>query len=115
MVDNERLSRMISTVDISNGFREVLLPMALTSASAASDSLRNAMLAVSAFHRFGSQASLAYKSRALRALSTSLSQGEGSTRATLETQLAASMMLCVYNVSISASFRRVFQLTSAGL
>ncbi|KAI1850704.1 hypothetical protein JX266_003986 [Neoarthrinium moseri] len=91
----DRLSRMISTIDINNGFRDDILPMALGPYSSASDGLRNAMLALSAFHRWGPQEALPYKAKALRSLSSSLSADSvGIT----ETQLATSMMLCVYNV-----------------
>ncbi|KAI0012577.1 fungal-specific transcription factor domain-containing protein [Xylariaceae sp. FL0662B] len=91
----KRLSRMISTIDVNNGFREDLLPMALSSHSSASHGLRNAILAVSAFHLWGADQALSYKAEALRSLSSSLSsESVGIT----ETQLATSMMLCVYNV-----------------
>ncbi|KAI1389659.1 fungal-specific transcription factor domain-containing protein [Hypoxylon trugodes] len=93
--DRSRLSQMISTIDINNGFRDDLLPMALASLGSASDGLRNAMLAVSAFHLWGPEQALSYKADALRSLSSSLSsESIGIT----ETQLATSMMLCVYNV-----------------
>lgn len=86
---------MISTIDINNGFRDDLLPMALSNIGNASNGLRNAMLAVSAFHLWGSEEALSYKADALRSLSSSLSsESIGIT----ETQLATSMMLCVYNV-----------------
>ncbi|XXH03980.1 hypothetical protein Hte_010389 [Hypoxylon texense] len=90
-----RLSQMISTIDVNNGFRDYLLPMALSTFGSASDGLRNAMLAVSAFHLWGTEQALSYKAEALRSLSSSLSsESVGIT----ETQLATSMMLCVYNV-----------------
>lgn len=90
-----KLSQMISTIDVNNGFRDDLLPMALSSIGSASDGLRNAMLAVSAFHLWGPEQALSYKADALRSLSSSLSsESVGIT----ETQLATSMMLCVYNV-----------------
>ncbi|KAI0849290.1 fungal-specific transcription factor domain-containing protein [Daldinia vernicosa] len=90
-----KLSQMISTIDINNGFRDDLLPMALSNLGNASNGLRNAMLAVSAFHLWGPEEALSYKADALRSLSSSLSsESIGIT----ETQLATSMMLCVYNV-----------------
>lgn len=95
-LDRRKLSQMISTIDVNNGFRDDLLPMALSSIGSASDGLRNAMLAVSAFHLWGPEQALSYKADALRSLSSSLSsESVGIT----ETQLATSMMLCVYNVS----------------
>ncbi|KAI2625101.1 fungal-specific transcription factor domain-containing protein [Hypoxylon sp. NC1633] len=91
-----KLSQMISTIDVNNGFRDYLLPMALANLGNASDGLRNAMLAVSAFHLWGSQQALSYKAEALRSLSSSLLSIEPVS--ITETQLATSMMLCVYNV-----------------
>lgn len=86
---------MISTIDINNGFRDDLLPMALDPYSSASDGLRNAMYALAAFHVWGSEEALPYKAKALQSLSSSLrAESIGIT----ETQLATSMMLCVYNV-----------------
>ncbi|KAI0205838.1 fungal-specific transcription factor domain-containing protein [Astrocystis sublimbata] len=92
---HDRLSRMISTININNGFRDDLMPMALTSNGEASHGLRNAMLAVSAFHLWGPEYALTYKAEAIRSLSSSLST---ESFGTTETQLATSMMLCVYNV-----------------
>ncbi|KAI0601329.1 fungal-specific transcription factor domain-containing protein [Biscogniauxia sp. FL1348] len=91
----ERLSRMISTIDVNNGFRDDLLPMALSNFGNASHGLRNAILAVCAFHLWGPEQALSYKAEAIRSLSSSLSMESA---APAETQLATSMMLCVYNV-----------------
>ncbi|KAI8629940.1 fungal-specific transcription factor domain-containing protein [Xylariaceae sp. FL1651] len=91
----DKLSQMISTIDINNGFREDLIPMALSSTGNASHGLRNAILAVSAFHLWGPEYALSYKAEAIRSLSCSLST---ESLGTTETQLATSMMLCVYNV-----------------
>lgn len=98
MKDNERIARMISTVDANNGFRRELLPLAMSGSSFAANGLYNAILALSAFHRHGSGAALPYKTYALRLLSHSLEKETASAGET-ESQLAASMMLCVYNVS----------------
>jgi hypothetical protein len=96
--DHSKLSQMISTIDVNNGFREDLLPMALSSEGKASHGLLNAILAVSAFHLWGSEQALSYKAEAIRSLSSSLStESPGTT----ETQLATSMMLCVYNVRLA--------------
>ncbi|KAJ8126763.1 hypothetical protein O1611_g6876 [Lasiodiplodia mahajangana] len=89
------LSEMISTINIQNGFRDDLIPMALSSDGNASHGLRNAILAVSAFHLWGPEQALPYKVEAIRSLSSSLST---ESFGTTETQLATSMMLCVYNV-----------------
>ncbi|KAH8671316.1 fungal-specific transcription factor domain-containing protein [Xylariales sp. PMI_506] len=90
-----RLSRMISTIDINNGFRDDIIPMALMPYNSASEGLRNAMLALAAFHLYGPEEALPYKAKALRSLSSSLSIDSMDIT---ETQLATSMMLCVYNV-----------------
>ncbi|KAI1178114.1 fungal-specific transcription factor domain-containing protein [Nemania sp. FL0916] len=92
---HEKLSWMISTINIDNGFRDDLIPMALTMDGKASRGLRNAMLAVSAFHLWGPEYALSYKAEAIRSLSSSLST---ESFGTTEIQLATSMMLCVYNV-----------------
>jgi hypothetical protein len=89
---------MISTIDTRNGFRSELIPMALASSSLASLALRNAILAVAAFHRAGATAALPFKAKAVRCLSSSLSSEGNSGAAIVNTQLAVSMMLCVYSV-----------------
>ncbi|ROW07452.1 hypothetical protein VMCG_03923 [Cytospora schulzeri] len=94
---DSRIARMISTVDSNNGFRLELLPIALTGSSYAAQGLRSAILALSAFHRHGPGAALPYKIQALQLLSHSLDK-ESSYDVPIESQLAASMMLCVYNV-----------------
>lgn len=87
---------MISTINVKNGFRDDLIPMALCSHGQASHGLRNAIFAVAAFHLWGPEQALSYKAEAIRSLSSSLSATESFD--TTETQLATSMMLCVYNV-----------------
>lgn len=94
---------MISTIDTNNGFRLQLLPMALNGSSLAASGLRSAILALSAFHRYGPQAALPYKTRALGYLSHSLESEATEVRQT-DTQLAASMMMCVYNVGKPRSY-----------
>ncbi|KAJ5291995.1 fungal-specific transcription factor domain-containing protein [Penicillium angulare] len=64
-LDESRISRMISTIDATNGFRSELMPMALASSSSASLALRNAIMAVSAFHRYGATAALQFKAKAV--------------------------------------------------
>lgn len=89
---------MISTIDANNGFRLQLLPMALNGSSLAACGLRSAILALSAFHRYGPKEALPYKTRALGQLSRSL-KTETAANGQIDAQLAASMMMCVYNVS----------------
>ncbi|KAH6989333.1 fungal-specific transcription factor domain-containing protein [Ilyonectria sp. MPI-CAGE-AT-0026] len=89
-----RIATMISTTHTRNGFHHDLLPMALTASCLASSALRNAMLAISAYHSCGTLAALPYKINAVSYLSRALASNVGGT----EIQMAASMMLCVYNV-----------------
>ncbi|KAI0473272.1 fungal-specific transcription factor domain-containing protein [Xylariaceae sp. FL0804] len=90
------LSGMISTIDVNNGFRDELLPMALSSTGGKdSAGLRNAIFSVAALHLWGPKNALAYKGEAIRSLSSSLLAESVSATAA---QLATSMMLCVYNV-----------------
>ncbi|KIW66023.1 hypothetical protein PV04_08232 [Phialophora macrospora] len=91
-----RLARIITTVDdAQNGFRNEILPMALTRQSAAASGLMEALLAVSALHLGGYETALKHKTRAIQFLHRSLSSLESSD---LSTSLAASMLLCVYGV-----------------
>ncbi|KAH7163547.1 fungal-specific transcription factor domain-containing protein [Dactylonectria estremocensis] len=89
-----RIATMISTTHTRNGFHHDLIPMALGSSDPASSALCNAMLAISAYHSSGTLAALPYKTSAVSHLSQALISSSGAT----ETQMAASMMLCVYNV-----------------
>lgn len=93
-----KISRMISTVDANNGFRQKLIPIAVNGPSFAAKALRSAILALSAYHRYGLGAALPYKIQALRLLSHSLEKESSADSPPIESQLAASMMLCVYNV-----------------
>lgn len=117
--DEHKISRMISTVDANNGFRHELIPIAVNGSSFAAKGLRMAILALSAYHRHGLGAALPYKIQALRLLSHSLDK-ESFADVPIESQLAASMMLCVYNVSVHSSFPQTISirhrpgLTSAG-
>jgi len=90
---------MITTVDDSlNGFRTILLPNALSDDSISSQSLRNAMLALSAFHLWGHESALPYKLSSIRLLSKSIQMGEEDP----VRQFATCMMLCVCDVFDSA-------------
>ncbi|KIM99357.1 hypothetical protein OIDMADRAFT_127129 [Oidiodendron maius Zn] len=96
---NVVLSRMVTTIDDSkNGFRTVLLPMALSEANNASSGLRQALFAISAYHLWGHDTALKYKLSAIRHLSKSLQNGENETLL----QFATSMMLCIGDVFDSA-------------
>lgn len=98
MQDENRISRMISTIDMTNGFRSEIIPMALASYGSASQALQNAILAVSAFHKCGATAALPFKAKAVRSLASSLSSESSGGEVAIKTQFAASMMLCVYSV-----------------
>lgn len=88
---------MISTVEANNGFRLEILPMAISDSGLAAKALFCSILSLSAFHRHGRGAALPYKLQALQLLSLSLEK-ESIPEGQLETQIAASMMMCVYNV-----------------
>ena len=95
MADHEVLSRMITTIDDSrNGFRTVLIPNALSGKSLSSQSLREAILALSASHLQGYEAAVKYKLRAIRLLSNSINKGEKE----YVSQFATCMMLCICDV-----------------
>ena len=89
---------MITTIDDSrNGFRTVLIPNALSGKSLSSQSLRESILALSAFHLWGHNAAIKYKIRAIRLLSESINQREKE----LASQFATCMMLCVCDVGVT--------------
>jgi hypothetical protein len=94
-VDTSCLSSMITTInDSANGFRMVLLPIALYGQSLSSQSLRQSILALSATHLYGPNAAVEYKLNAIRLLSQSFESCESDTTS----QLATCMMLCVTDV-----------------
>lgn len=70
--------------------------MALACGTEASEGLRNAILALCSFHLEGSVEALRYKQLAIKSLKDSLDHDSVDIS---ETQLATSMMLCVYSVS----------------
>ncbi|KAF8866180.1 hypothetical protein BDZ45DRAFT_735465 [Acephala macrosclerotiorum] len=93
------LSRMVTTIDdAKNGFRNVLLPMALSDANNATAGLRQAMFAISAYHMWGHDAAISYKLSAIHHLSNSLQNGEDAPLP----QFATSMVLCIGDVFDSA-------------
>ncbi|PVH78699.1 hypothetical protein DL98DRAFT_590048 [Cadophora sp. DSE1049] len=92
---NEVLSRMITTIDDGrNGFRTVLLPNALSLQSLASQSLHEAILALSALHLRGRQAAIEHKLNSIRLLSQSIQANESQHVG----QFGTCMMLCVSDV-----------------
>ncbi|RDW66979.1 hypothetical protein BP5796_09728 [Coleophoma crateriformis] len=90
-----KLSRMVTTVDDRlNGFRSILLPNALSEQTVSSQSLRQAILGLSAFHLWGHDAAVPYKLNAIRLLSISIQSAESN----IQAQFATCMMLCVCDV-----------------
>ncbi|KAI1015282.1 hypothetical protein LB504_011140 [Fusarium proliferatum] len=94
------ISTMISTTQAQNGFCLTLLPMALSSQDNSALALLNAMIAVAMIHYSNSIAdAMSFKLKAVRNLSISLASSTRSKCAsTNQVQLAAVMMLCVYDV-----------------
>ncbi|QGI68346.1 uncharacterized protein FFB20_05500 [Fusarium fujikuroi] len=94
------ISPMISTTQAQNGFCSTLLPMALSSQDNSALALLNAMIAVAMIHYSNSIAdAMSFKLKAVRNLSISLASSTRSKCAsTNQVQLAAVMMLCVYDV-----------------
>lgn len=83
---------------MQNGFRTVILPVALSEANDASSGLCQAVFAISAYHLWGHDAAVKYKLSAIVHLSKSLQNGEDAALP----QFATSMMLCIGDVFDSA-------------
>ncbi|KAL9564232.1 hypothetical protein ACKAV7_011423 [Fusarium commune] len=94
------ISPMISTTQVQNGFCTTLLPMALSSQDTSALALLNAMMAVAMIHYSNSISdAISFKLKAIQNLSQSLRTGRRSIcTSTSQVQLAAVMMLCVYDV-----------------
>lgn len=100
------IARITTTIDDeSNGFRLALIPMALASTDLSARSILNSTLAVACYHLGRPQEALNYKFRAIKDLSDSFASLsiENVDAVTKTRHFAASMMLCVYGVCISAS------------
>jgi hypothetical protein len=97
ILDEAVLSRMITTIDDrANGFRHILIPMTMSEANPTSaTALSHTILALSAYHCSGPRRALEHKVKALNHLSRSWSEDSYAARLT---QMAACMMLCVYEV-----------------
>jgi hypothetical protein len=94
--DESRLARLITTVDdAQNGFRNELLPMALSHQTKASQGLMESILVLCAFHVGGPSQALQHKARALRLLHQALQTDHPDD---LSAKLATCMLLCVYGV-----------------
>ncbi|KAK5480790.1 hypothetical protein LTR55_007293 [Exophiala xenobiotica] len=94
--DESRLARIITTVDdAQNGFRNELLPIALSHKTKASQGLMESILALCAFHVGGPSQALQHKARALRLLHQALQTDHPDD---LSAKLATCMLLCVYGV-----------------
>ena len=99
------LSRIVTTIDDDrNGFRHVLIKMALSDASRSSAAVLQAILAFSAYHLSGSQAGVKHSFAAISALSSSMRSSTGVSDR--HYQLAASLLLTVYGVGVVSCFAR---------
>lgn len=99
------LSRMITTIDDDrNGFRHLLIKMALSDASVSSAAVLQAILAFSAYHLSGSQAGIKHSFAATSALAASMRSSTGSRDRYY--QLAASLLLTTYGVSVTSGLAR---------
>ena len=93
------LSRMITTIDDHrNGFRHLLIKMALSDTSVSSAAVLQGILAFSAYHLYGSQAGIKHSFAATSALSASM-QSSTEVRDRYY-QLAASLLMTTYGVSV---------------
>ena len=103
-----QIARMTTTIDDdSNGFRLALIPMALSSSDLSARSILSTTLAIACYHLGRPQAALRHKFRAIKDLSDSfvtLSVCDVDS-ATRTRHFTASMMLCVYGVSIYDNYR----------
>lgn len=99
LLDEAVLSRMITTVDDdTNGFRNTLLPMILTDTThIAGKALLHAVLALSAFYLGHLGQALDQKVKAIKNLSQSCKASDADSSSRM-IQLAACMLLCVYEV-----------------
>ena len=97
------LSRMMTTIDDDhNGFRHVLIKLALSEKSASSEAVLQGILAFSAYHLSESGAGLEHSFAATKSLSASM-------RISTEPrdrlcQIAASMVLVTYGVRSASHF-----------
>ncbi|KAB8217909.1 fungal-specific transcription factor domain-containing protein [Aspergillus novoparasiticus] len=93
------LSRMITTMDDhTNGFRNILLPMILTdTTNSARRALLHGVLALSAFYLGRLRQTLDHKVKAIKYLSQSCKASDADSASRI-IQLAACMLLCVYEV-----------------
>lgn len=91
------LSRTFTTVDGDmNGFRYLVIKMALYDATPSSTAVLYAIFALSAFRLYGPCRSIVYKVEAINALSTSV--GDVQSPQDSFRNLAASMLLCLYEI-----------------
>ena len=103
ITDEGVFSRMVTTIDDDmNGFRHLLIKMALSGSSLASEAVLQGILAISAYHLFGSGAGLLYSFAATEALSRSMQVSTGFHDRI--SQLAAIMLLASYEVCLYVSF-----------
>ena len=96
---------MITTIDDDrNGFRHLLIKMALSDVSVSSAAVLQALLAFSAYHLYGSQAGIKHSFAATSALAASMRSSTGIRDRYY--QLAASLVLTIYGVSVISGLTR---------
>lgn len=99
--DEQIIAPMCSTTRALNGFRQHILSLALSHRDQSTKALCSSVLAIAAHHRQRPGAALAHKTGAMKGLHECLAApslyGSGPSA---EAQLATSMMLCMYDVSL---------------
>ena len=91
------VSRTVTTIDDDmNGFRHLLIKMAISDTSSSSKAVLQGILAISAYHLHGTGAGLPYSFAAIGALSRSM-RASSAFRDRVS-QLAATMLLTSYEV-----------------
>lgn len=95
--DENSLSRIITTIDDStNGFRHLLIRLALSDVSMSSNALLQAIFALSAYQLSGRNQGTAYKVNAINSLSKAMR--EEANRYDRLRQISASMLLVLCEV-----------------
>ncbi|KAL6918506.1 hypothetical protein FSST1_010001 [Fusarium sambucinum] len=89
---------MCSTTHFDNGLWQELPPLALSSHDASTDALFYSMLAISGHHRWGHNAANPFRTKAVEALTRSLTHTNSYAQNSTPSQLAAVMMLCMHSV-----------------
>ncbi|CEI60061.1 unnamed protein product [Fusarium venenatum] len=89
---------MCSTTHSDNGLWRELPPVALSSHDASTDALFYSMLAISGHHRWGPSVANPFRTKAVEALTRSLTHTNSCAQNSTPSQLAAVMMMCMHSV-----------------